>query len=87
MVDYTKEAYGLSIRKACDAIRISRSVYYYQPDVSKDDSVIAEVQAVVERYPAYGFSKVFTKVRRAGHRWNHCDVHYLSRHSKSPVYL
>jgi putative transposase len=63
------------MRSACDAIRISRSVYYYEPDVSKDDVVIAEVQAVVERYPAYGFSKVFTKVRRAGHPWNHKRVY------------
>ena len=74
-VDYTKEEHGLSMRSACDAIRISRSVYYYEPDVSKDDVVIAEVQAVVERYPAYGFSKVFTKVRRAGHPWNHKRVY------------
>ena len=75
MVDYTREEHGLSIRKACDAIRISRSVYYYQPDASKDDAVIAEVQTVVERYPAYGFSKVFTKVRRAGNPWNHKRVY------------
>ena len=50
-------------------------MYYYHPDASKDDAVIAEVQAVVERYPAYGFSKVFTKVRRAGHPWNHKRVY------------
>jgi len=33
------------------------------------------VQAVIERYPAYGFSKVFTKVRRAGYPWNHKRVY------------
>ena len=75
MVDHAREEHGLSIRSACSAIRISRSVYYYEPDVSKDDALIVEVQAVVERYPAYGFSKVFTKVRRAGHPWNHKRVH------------
>jgi len=75
LVDHARQEHGLSIRSACDVIRISRSVYYYEPDVSKDDAVIAEVQAVVVRYPAYGFSKVFTKVRRAGHLWNHKRVY------------
>ena len=54
------------MRSACDAIRISRSVYYYEPDVSKDDVLIAEVQAVTERYPAYGFSEVFMEGEESG---------------------
>jgi putative transposase len=75
LVDHARQEHGLSIRSACSAIRVSRSVYYYKPDVSKDDAVIAEVQAITERYPAYGFSKVFTKVKRAGHPWNHKRVY------------
>lgn len=54
---------------------LSRSVYHYQPDVSKDDAVIAEVQAVVTRCPAYGFGKVFAVLRRSGHGWNHKRVY------------
>jgi putative transposase len=34
-------------------------VYRYQPDMQRDDPVIAALQAVVERYPAYGFRKQF----------------------------
>jgi len=52
----------------------SRSVYHYQPDETKDDAVIEAIQAVVERYPAYGFSKVLTVLRRRSHPWNHKRV-------------
>ena len=75
MVDYTREEHGLSIRSACTAVSISRSVYHYQPDASKDDAVIAEMQAIVERCPAYGFGKVFAVLKRAGHPWNHKRVY------------
>jgi putative transposase len=50
-------------------------VYHYRPDGNKDDVVISKIQDVAERYPAYGFSKVFTKLRRAGHPWNHKRVY------------
>ncbi len=65
----------MSIRSACDVVRLSRSVYRYQPDPGKDDWVIAEIQAIVKRCPAYGFNKVFTVLRRAGHLWNHKRVY------------
>jgi len=63
------------VRRACSAIGISRSVYHYQPDINRDEAVIAAIQSVVERYPAYGFSKVFTVLRREGHHWNHKRVY------------
>jgi hypothetical protein len=66
LVDYTKKEHKLSMHKACDAIRIRRYVYYYQPDTSKVDVVIAEVQALVKRYPAYGFSEVFMEGEESG---------------------
>jgi putative transposase len=50
-------------------------VYHYHPYGSKDDVVISAIQEIAERYPAYGFNKVFTKVRRADHLWNHKRVY------------
>ena len=75
MVNHAREEHGLSIRKACGVVRISRSVYRYEPDGSKDDAVISAIQEIAERYPAYGFGKVFTVLRRAGHPWNHKRVY------------
>ena len=53
------ETHGASQRLACRAVGISRSVHRYQPDKQRNDPVIAALQAVVERYPAYGFRKLF----------------------------
>lgn len=55
------ETHCVSQRLACRVVGISRSVYRYQPDKERDNLVIAALQAAVERYPAYGFSKLFTK--------------------------
>ncbi len=41
----------------------------------KDEPVIAALQAAVERYPAYGFSKLFKILRRQGYRWNHKRIY------------
>jgi len=37
--------------------------------------VIAALQAAAERYPAYGFSKLFKILRRQGHPWNHKRIY------------
>jgi len=58
-------------------VGICDSVYRYQPDAARDDAVIAGLQQAVEKYPAYGFSKLFKILRRWGHRWNHKRVHRI----------
>jgi len=40
-----------------------------------DVLVIAAIQAVVERYPAYYFCKIFTVLRRQKHPWNHKRIY------------
>jgi len=60
---------------ACRAVGISDSVYRYQPDHHRDDEVIAKLREAVERYPAYGFGKLFNVLRRWGYPWNHKRVY------------
>ena len=62
---------------ACRTVGISDSVYRYQPDTQKDEPVIQALQKAVERYPAYGFSKLFTILRRWGYPWNHKRIYRL----------
>lgn len=76
-MDYAKHRHGASQRRACRVVGISESVYRYQPDPHRDDEVIAKLQEAVERYPAYGFSKLFKILRRWGHPWNHKRVYRL----------
>lgn len=76
-MDYLKQAHGVSIRRACRIAGISDSVYRYRPDSSRDEPVITALQSATERYPAYGFSKLFKVLRRWGHGWNHKRVHRL----------
>lgn len=76
-MDYLKQAHGASIRGACRIAGTSDSVYGYRPDTSRDEPVIAALQSATERYPAYGFSKLFKVLRRWGHGWNLKRVHRL----------
>ncbi len=54
---------------------MSRSAYAYQPDTEKDNPVIEALQQLAEKYPRYGFSKLFGLIRRQGHKWNHKRVY------------
>lgn len=76
-MEYLKQVHGVSIRRACRIAGISDSVYRYRRDISRDDPVIAALHRATERYPAYGFSKLFKVLRRWGHGWNHKRVHRL----------
>jgi putative transposase len=74
-VDHARQVHGASLRMACRAVGISDSVYRYQPDPYRDEEVIAKLQEAVDRYPAYGFGKLFKILKRWGHIWNHKRVY------------
>lgn len=67
----------MSIRKACSGLKLSRTAYYYQADATKNQVVIEALLAAAERYPRYGFKKLFVKLRQAGFSWNHKRVHRI----------
>jgi len=54
---------------------LSRSVYHYKPDLAKDEPVIEALVSLADRYPRYGFGKLFLLMRRQGHPWNHKRVY------------
>ena len=77
MVNFMQEEHSLSIRSSCRAINISRTVYRYRPDTDKDQPVIEALFELVDRYPRYGFGKLFPLIRRQGHTWNHKRVYRI----------
>lgn len=75
MVEFFRRDHGMSIRSACKAVNLSRTVYYYQPDMEGDQPVINALLSLVEQYPKRGFGKFFTILRRQGYKWNHKRVY------------
>lgn len=67
--------YGLSMRQSCSALALSRAVYRYKPRPRDDSPLIEALLTLAERYPRYGFGKLFSVLRRHGHRWNHKRVY------------
>lgn len=76
-MDFVRERHGKSVRAACKAVCLSRTVYRYQPKADRDQPVIEALLALVERYPRYGFDKLFSLLRRRGYSWNHKRAHRI----------
>lgn len=64
LVTHLITTFGLSIRQAYRSLNLSRTVYHYRLDTTRDDPVIAALQAVAERYPRYEFPNLFLVLRR-----------------------
>ncbi|EIJ6450416.1 IS3 family transposase [Salmonella enterica] len=77
LVTHLITTFGLSIRQVCRSLNLSRTVYHYRPDSTHDEPVIAALQAAAERYPRYGFPKLFQVLRRQGYQWNDKRIHRI----------
>src|SRR5262249_55574855 len=71
------QEHGLPVRRACQAVRLSRAAYYRprSSPLAQDAAVVTALNDVVARHTRWGFWKCFHRLRRAGHRWNHKRVH------------
>jgi len=71
------QEHQLPVRRACQAVRLSRAAYYRPPRsrLVRDADVVTALNEVVGRHSRWGFWKCFHRLRRAGHRWNHKRVH------------
>lgn len=66
--------YKKTVHRACKALGIPRSVYYYASK-RDDQPVITALQEHVDKHPTHGFPKTFAYLRRAGKPWNPKRVH------------
>ena len=71
------QEHRISVRRACQAVRLSRAAYYRPPRsrLVRDADVVTALNDVVARHSRWGFWKCFYRLRRGGHRWNHKRVH------------
>jgi len=50
-------------------------MFYYERKPVDDSAIIDKLAGLAERYPRYGFQKLFVIIRRDGHEWNHKRVY------------
>lgn len=77
LVSYLTAQFAMSLRQACRTLSLSRTVYFYQPDTRRDEPVIQTLTELAERYPRYGFKKLFQLLRSQGNSRNHKRVHRI----------
>lgn len=70
-----QQAYGLSERRACRLVGLSRSVKNYVKKREAEAVVMTQVLAIANAQPRWGCRKVYDWLRQQGHRWNHKRVH------------
>ena len=59
-------------RKACQAVRIARSNYSYQPKVKQEDmTIMKQLSILVDQHPSIGFWMCYHRIRNNGFEWNH----------------
>jgi putative transposase len=69
--------HNLSKTKACVAVRMSRSSWYRPVSAleGRDHEVTEALNALVEKYPRWGFWKCYDRLRLLGRPWNHKRVY------------
>ncbi len=76
-MDYLVNTHGLSVTRACRGAGLSRSAWYrpLQNRLAYDQPLIDVLQALAETKPGLGFWKLYRRLRRQGHAWNHKRVY------------
>lgn len=77
LVGEIQKEHAVSERTACRIMDISRSVYRYQVDITKDDPVIDALNELAAEQSRWGFDKMFPYLRRQGKPWNHKRVYRI----------
>ncbi len=66
------------MKRACQLLGLSRTVYEYEPKKKPEDSLIKqELLALVEQHTRHGFWKLYPMLRRAGFSWNNKRVYRI----------
>lgn len=73
------DGHGLSVQRACQVVRLSRTAYYRPPgdgaQLYRDQPVIDALQTLVGENTRWGFWKCYDALRFTGRGWNHKRVH------------
>jgi len=62
---------GISERRSCRILDLSRSVYRYQAKSIDDQRIEQELQRLANSQPRWGYGKMIGYLRHQGYVWNH----------------
>ncbi len=76
-MDYLVAEEAVSVRKACDAVGLSRSAWYRLPPdpLKRDGEVIEALRSLTDKHRRWGFWKCYDRLRFEGKVWNHKRVY------------
>jgi len=74
--------HGLSERRACRLLSMSRTSYRYQPQPSTDGPIITVLEQLAEAHPRWGFGKMMQRISKRDYGWNHKRVRRIYRQLK-----
>ena len=79
LVTYAMQVHGLSERRACRLLSVSRSVYRYQARRSDDQEVEQALLKLAQQHPRWGFDKMVDYLKHQGDVWNRKRVYRIYR--------
>ena len=79
LVTYAMQAQGLSERRACRRLSVSRSVYRYQVCRAADQEVEQALLQLAQQPPPWGFDKMVDYLKHHGDGWNRKRVDRIYR--------
>ena len=68
MAAYLEQTHGASARRACRVLRMPRSTKRRQPGHADQGALVARLHALSERYPRFGYRKMFALLK--GEQWS-----------------
>ena len=77
--EYLEGAHGVSERRVCQVVGIARSTKRHLSGRIEEFALLAEIHALSERYPRFGYRKIFDRLKTAGWRVGRERVRLLRR--------
>jgi putative transposase len=68
---------GVSQRRACRVLNLSRSAYGYQAKKTDDNIIGQALRQRAERHRRWGYGKMIAYLKRQGYAWNHKRIYRI----------
>jgi putative transposase len=72
----------ISIRRSCRLLKLNRGTYRYTFKRKNDTEIIDLLQRLSEKWPRWGFRKMYDWLRYEGQGWNHKKIRRIYREMK-----